>query len=147
MGSSERLCKHEVPACCFEHCRHDLTFVSVTTVCFPGVFSRPALRALPSFSKPSPARQRQLRGPGLLREPGSPRRASPTGWPQHALAGSKVHRQLCWLLLSLAALQRAQLWDQPLSSLTRLLGLRGDEGGGFGGGGGEDGWWTVKGVV
>lgn len=57
----------------------NITLLSATTFCFPGVFSRPALRALPSFSKPSPTRQRQLRGPDLLREPGSPGRPSPAG--------------------------------------------------------------------
>lgn len=111
---------------------------------FTGLFSRLAFRTLPSFPKPSPARQRQLRGPGFLREPGSPGRTPPAGWPQHAPAGPQIHRQLCRLLLSLAALQWAQLWDQPLSSLTRFLGLRGEAGGGRGGGregeGGEDGW-------
>lgn len=106
-----------------------------TSALFAGVFSRLAFRALPTIPKPSPAWQWQLRGPALPRG-GSCGRSPPAGWPQHAPAGPQVHWQLCRLLLSLAPLQRAQLWDQPLSSLTRLLGLRGDEGGG----GGEEGW-------
>lgn len=105
----------------------------------PGVFTRAAFGALPSIPKPSPTWQQQLRGPGLLWEPDAWRRAPPTRRPQHAFAGPQVHRQLCRLLLSLTALQRAQLWDQPLSSLARLLGLGGDDCGG-------ENWkgWTAK---
>lgn len=104
-----------------------------------GVFTRAAFRALPSIPKPSPTWQQQLRGPGLLREPDAWRRAPPTRRPQHAFAGPEVHRQLCRLLLSLTALQWAQLWDQPLSSLAGLLGLRGDDYGGENSKG-----WTAK---
>lgn len=104
-----------------------------------GVFTRVAFRALPSIPKPSPTWQQQLRGPGLLREPDAWRRAPPTRRPQHAFAGPQVHRQLCRLLLSLTALQWAQLWDKPLSSLTGFLGL-----GGYGSGGEDSKGWTAK---